>query len=84
VITQHVERSQKEQAQGNKLIGTSIEAISQMVHNLHRAQRTQTRSMEESVAVAQKLKERTREHERKVAALSAAAERWTRTARREG
>jgi methyl-accepting chemotaxis protein len=83
MITQHVERSQKEQAQGNKLIGTAIEAISQMVNNLHRAQRAQTRATEDTESVVQRLKELTREHDRRISALASASDRLHRVARRD-
>ena len=83
MITQHVERSQKEQAQGNKLIGTAIEAISQMVNNLHRAQRAQTRATEDTEGVVQRLKELTREHDRRISVLSSASDRLHRAARRD-
>lgn len=83
MITQHVERSQKEQAQGNKLIGTAIEAISQMVNNLHRAQRAQTRATEDTEGVVQRLKELTREHDRRISALGSASDRLHRASRRD-
>jgi acyl-CoA reductase-like NAD-dependent aldehyde dehydrogenase len=52
-----------------------MENISRMVQSLHKAQRTQTHATEETGHVVERLRELMREHERRLAALTAVSER---------
>lgn len=84
VVTQQVERSQQEQSQGSRHISTAMENISRMVGNLHKAQRSQTRASEDTAQVIDRVREQVREHERRLSALTAVAEKLHRLVHRNG
>jgi methyl-accepting chemotaxis protein len=75
LITQQMERSSQEQAEGGRQMTGAIENISDMVHQLHQSHRKHGESSEQTLAAANRIQELTREYERRVRTMSRAAER---------
>ena len=82
LITQHVERSQKEQAHGARQMTGAVENISSMVNQLHKAQRQQTKASDETSQMLERIRDLTRTQEKHLGALAMAAERLHSLARR--
>ncbi len=75
LITQQMERSSQEQAEGGRQMTGAIESISDMVHQLHASHRKHAESSEQTLAAAHRIQDLTREYERRVRAMSQAVER---------
>ena len=75
LITQHVERSSQEQAKGGQQITQAIEHISEMVNQIQESHRRQSEGSTRTLAAAARIQELSREYERRIQTMSAAAER---------
>ena len=75
LITQQMERSSQEQAEGGRQMTGAIESISDMVLQLHQSHRKHSESSEQTLVAANRIQELTREYERRVRSMSRAVER---------
>ena len=75
LITQQMERSSQEQAEGGRQMTGAIENISDMVLQLHQSHRKHSESSEQTLAAANRIQELTREYERRVRTMNQAVER---------
>ncbi|UCH30156.1 MAG: chemotaxis protein, partial [Myxococcales bacterium] len=75
LITQQMERSSQEQAEGGRQMTGAIENISDMVHQLHDSHRKHAESSEQTLAAANRIQDLTREYEQRVRAMNRAVER---------
>jgi methyl-accepting chemotaxis protein len=75
VITQQMERSSQEQAEGGRQTTDSIEHISDMVRQLHDSHGKHAESSEQTLLAANRIQELTREYERRVRGMNRALER---------
>jgi methyl-accepting chemotaxis protein len=75
LITQQMERSSQEQAEGGRQMSGSIENISDMVLQLHQSHRKHTDSSEQTLVAAKRIQELTRDYENRVRIMHRAVDR---------